>query len=117
MGSRVDFERAVIPVEKEREFGELRAAIERVFAPGSAEKFLRRLESRGLRVRDFEGVLEKRSIEDVDGALKQSGTTAKALYQGLTVSDQGQMREFYLSKIEQVEVATRCKFRTLYQYY
>ena len=114
---RVAFERAVIAVEKEREFGELKAAIERVFTASSVEKFLKRLENRALRIRDFDGVLEKRSIEDVDGSLKQSGTTAKTLYQGLTVSDQGQMREFYLSRIEQVDAPLRHRFRKLYQYY
>jgi hypothetical protein len=34
----------------------------------------------------------------------------------LPVSDQGQMREFYLSKIEEVEPALRVKFHKLYQY-
>ena len=33
------------------------------------------------------------------------------------LSDQAQMREFYLSKLETVEQAMRHKFRKLYQYY
>ncbi len=40
-----------------------------------------------------------------------------SLYQALTVSDQAQMREFYLSKIEEIEPTLRHKFRKLYQYY
>jgi hypothetical protein len=39
------------------------------------------------------------------------------LYKALTLSDQAQMREFYLSKLEGVEVALRHKFKKLYQYY
>jgi len=39
------------------------------------------------------------------------------LYQSLTMSDQALMREFYLSKIEEVDTALRHKFKKLYQYY
>jgi hypothetical protein len=53
----------------------------------------------------------------VDGTLKQAGKSAKELYQELTVFDQGQMREFYLSKLEQVDRALRHKFRKIFQYY
>jgi len=113
----VGFEQAAIKVEKEAPFAELKAAIERAFAPAAVEKLLRRLESRGIRIRNFEGVLELPAIEYVDGTLKQSGKTAKTLYQELTVSDQGQMREFYLSKLEAIDIALRHKFKKLFQYY
>jgi hypothetical protein len=39
------------------------------------------------------------------------------LYQALTVSDQAQLREFYLSRIEEVAPALRTKFQQLYRYY
>jgi hypothetical protein len=42
---------------------------------------------------------------------------AQELYQSLTLSDQAQMREFYLSKLEGVDSALRHKFKKLYQYY
>jgi hypothetical protein len=113
----VGFEQAVIKVEKEAQFAELKAAIERAFSAGSVEKLLKRLDSRGMRIRDFDGVLEKQAIEYVDGTLRQAGKTAKGLYQELTVTDQGQMREFYLSKLEQVDEALRHKFRKIFQYY
>jgi hypothetical protein len=113
----VGFEQAVIKVEKEAPFAELKGAIERAFASDNVEKFLKRLESRRVRIRNFEGVLNLQAIELVDGALKQTGKAAKALYGELTVSDQGQMREFYLSKIEQVGEPLRHKFRKIYQYY
>jgi hypothetical protein len=111
------FEQAVIKVEKEAQFAELKAAIERVFAPGSVEKLLKRLDSRGIRIRHFDGVLDQQVIESVEGSLKKRGKTAKGPYHELSVTDQGQMREFYLSKLEQVEAALRHKFRKLFQYY
>ena len=112
------YEQAVIKIEKEAQFTELKAAIERVFAPGSVEKLLKRLDSRGIRIRNFDGVLDQQIIEYVDASLKKkSGKTAKGLYQVLTLTDQGQMREFYLSKLEQVEEALRHKFRKVFQYY
>jgi hypothetical protein len=113
----VAYEQAVIKIEKEAQFAELKAAIERVFAAGTVEKLLKRLDSRGVRIRNFDGVLDQQIVEYVDGSLKERGKTAKGLYQELTVSDQGQMREFYLSKLEQVEEALRHKFRKLFQYY
>jgi len=39
------------------------------------------------------------------------------LYQSLPVSDQAQMREFYLSKLETVDPSLRHRFKKLYQYY
>jgi len=39
------------------------------------------------------------------------------LYQALPLSDQAQMREFYLSQLETVDIALRHKFKKLYQYY
>ena len=111
------FEQAVIKVQKAAQFGELKAAIECAFAPGTVEKLLKRLDSRGVQIRNFDGVLDQQIIEYVDGSLRKNGKTAKALYQDLTLTDQGQMREFYLSKLEQVEEALRHRFRKVFQYY
>ena len=111
------FEQAVIKIEKAAQFGELKAAIECAFAPGTVEKLLKRLDSRGVRIRNFDGVLNQQVIEYVDESLKTSGKTAKGLYQVLTLTDRGQMREFYLSKLEQVDEALRHKFRKVFQYY
>ena len=113
----MSFAQAGIRIEKQQEFAELKGAVERAFSEANVIRFLKRLDSKGVRIRDLEGVLEKGCLERVDSTLKQSGKTAKALYQALTVSDQGQMREFYLSKIEQVDQPTRKKFHKLYQYY
>jgi hypothetical protein len=113
----VSFEQATIKIEKEATFAELRASIERALSTASAGKFLKRMDGRGIRIRDFGGVLEKQVLESVDAELKKSGKTAKALYQELPVSDQAQMREFYLSKLEKVDVELRHKFKKIFQYY
>jgi hypothetical protein len=108
------FEQATIKVEKVEEFGKLQAAVDQAFLPGKAERFLKQLDRKGIRVRDFDGILAARLLEDAAG---DSGLNAQQLYQGLPVSDQAQMREFYLSKLEGVDVALRHKFKKLYQYY
>jgi hypothetical protein len=109
------FEQATIKVQKEQEFRQLQAAIGRVFLPGKAEWFLEQLRRKGIRIRDFDGVLAARVLEDE--AASQAGLSAWQLYQVLPVSDQAQMREFYLSRLEGVEPGLRHKFKKLYQYY
>ena len=113
----MNFAQAGIRIEKEGEFAELKAAVERAFAASNLQKFLKRLESKSVRIRDFDGVLDEQCLEHVDATLKQAGKTAKSLYAALTMSDQAQMREFYLEKLEQVDQSTRHKFSRLYQYY
>jgi hypothetical protein len=109
------FEQATIKVEKEKEFEELKSAIRRAFVSESVEKYLKKMASTGLRVRDFDSVLAKRVLEQV-GAMEK-GKSANALYSALTLSDQAQMKELYLSKIEEVSPGLRAKFHKLYQYY
>ena len=109
------FEQATIKVEKEKEFGELKAAIIRAFAPETVEKYLKKVASAGLRIRDFDSVLAKRVLEQV--AALGKGQSAKDLYAALTLTDQAQMKEFYLSKIEEASQELRAKFQKLYQYY
>ena len=108
---RVDFEQAAIKVEKVQEFARLQAAIENAFAPAKAERFLKQMDRKGIRIRDFDGVLMQRVLEG------ETAMNSQQLYQSLTLSDQAQIREFYLSKLESVDVALRHKFKKLYQYY
>jgi hypothetical protein len=110
----VSFEQAAIKVEKAKEFSRLQAAIEQAFLPEKAEGFLKQLDRKGIRVRDFDAVLAQRILE---GIVKEAELNARHLYESLPVSDQAQMREFYLSKLEGVDVALRHKFKKLYQYY
>jgi len=109
----VNFEQAAIKVEKAQEFARLQTAVENAFLPENAERFLKQLDRRGIRVRDFEAILAQRVLESVG----ESGLNARQLYEALPLSDQGQMREFYLSKLETVDQVLRHKFRKLYQYY
>jgi hypothetical protein len=114
----VGFEQAAIKIEKSEEFAKLQAAIDRVFLPENAERFLKQLDRKAIRVRNFDAVLAARALEDAaTGSQAKSELSAWQLYQALTLSDQAQMREFYLSKLEGVGVALRHKFKKLYQYY
>ena len=108
------FEQAAIKVEKEKEFEELKSAINRAFAPHSVEKYLKQVASAGTRIRDFDSVLANSVLERV-GAL--SGQKAKDLYESLPVTDRAQMKEFYLSKVEEVGPELRKKYQKIYQYY
>jgi hypothetical protein len=107
----VTFEQAAIKVEKAQEFARLQAAIDQAFQSEKVERFLKQLDRKGIRIRDFDAVLAQRVL---DGNTAQN---SQQLYQSLVLSDQAQMREFYLSKIEKVDIALRHKFKKLYQYY
>ncbi len=109
------FEQAAIPIQKGKEFGELIGAMEKVFAPQRVERFLAAVKSKGIRVRDLQDVLAKGIFERLEpGWKKSSGRSARELYQALAVSDQGQVREFYLMQVEQVPGELRTKYRSIY---
>jgi hypothetical protein len=112
------FEQATIKVEKQQEFAKLQAAVEQAFLPEKVERFLKQLDRKGIRVREFDAVLSARTLEGaIGGSAAKSDLSAWQLYQALPLSDQAQMREFYLSKLETVDIALRHKFKKLYQYY
>jgi hypothetical protein len=110
----VIFEQGTIKVEKEREFGDLKVAMEKAFAAHRVTKYLKELDSRKIRVRNLDAVL---AADAIDRAAGEKAGTARSLYSSLPVSDQAQVREFYLSKVEEVDSALRAKFHKLYQYY
>jgi hypothetical protein len=110
----VSFEQATIKIEKTQEFAELRAAIEQVFQAAKVERFLKLLDRKGIRIRDFDALLAAKVLENAAGG---PGLNAAQLYQSLTLSDQAQLREFYLSQLEAVDQALRHRFKKLYQYY
>jgi hypothetical protein len=111
------FQQAPMQVQKIEEFEQLKSVIERVFAVGVLERFYKKLQSRDLRVREFEKVLEQRIFEEVDSSLSQSGKAAKQFYSALPVSDQSLIREFYLERIEKVDPKLRQRFQKIYRYY
>jgi hypothetical protein len=115
---KMAFEQAAIKIEKEQEFARLQAAVEQAFLPERVERFLKQMDRKGIRVREFDAVLSARLLEEVTGgSVAGKELSAWQLYQALPLSDQAQMREFYLSMLETVDIALRHKFKKLYQYY
>src|ERR1700730_3300162 len=96
--------------ENEKEWEELKDAINRA----RVEEFLKRVRKTRVRVRDPEG-LWSGVFEKVDETVGKLGE--QNLFHALTVSDQTQRREFYLSKVEEVESGLRIKLQQLYRYY
>jgi hypothetical protein len=101
------FEQATLPVQDEKIFGEVVQAVDWAFSTRNVEDFLHRIKRAGLRARDFEAVLKK-------GLL---GKEAPARYAALVNGDQGQIREKYLSSVEQVAPELRTRFLKVYAYY
>ena len=115
--TRVPFQRAGIPVDKLEEFEQLHSAFARIFAPSAIEGFLRLLRRKGVPIRDFHRVLREKLLERADPTLGRNGKTAQQLYGALTVSDQAQTRELYLTMLEAVDLSLREKYNKLYRYY
>jgi hypothetical protein len=101
------YEQAVLSVEDPQRFGAVRAAIESSFSSSQVAGFMKSLQRGSLRIRDFETVLRKKML----------GEPAIAEYEQLGNSDQGQIREYYLASLEQVDPELRQKFFKLYAYY
>jgi hypothetical protein len=101
------FEQAAIAVRDEQGFAKLHALIDVAFDARDVEVFLNRVSRSKLRIRDYEGVLQR-------GLL---GKEAIALYQALPVSDQGLTRERYLRLVEAVPVGLRQRYFRAYAYY
>jgi hypothetical protein len=100
-------EQAVIPVADPQAFDAVRSAIQIAFSSAKVKDFLKSVERAGLRIRDFEPVLQS-------GVL---GASAANDYKRLGASDQGQIREFYLASLEKVAPELRTQFFKLYAYY
>jgi len=116
-GSRPAFQQAGLRVEKLEQFEQLQSALKRTFSSKTVESFLRLLQRKGVPIRDFERVLQERVLETADAGLAKSGKGAKQLYGELSLSDQAQIRELYLSALEEVELPLREKYNKLYRYY
>jgi hypothetical protein len=101
------FVQTVLPIEDEARFATVRASLEPLFATANVAGYLKKVQRSKLRVRNFEGLLER-------GLL--GAATAEA-YRALGDSDRGQTRELYLSLVEQVPLELRRKFLKLYAYY
>ena len=113
-GNRAPFEQAGIRVEKLEAFEQLRSAFARVFASREVESFLKLLQRKGVPIRDFDRVLSEHLLEQLDARL---GTAAKQLYESLSLSDRAQIREFYLTALEDVDDSLRARYSKVYRYY
>ena len=101
------FEQAAIAVEDEQGYARVHALIDSAFDAHDVEVFLNRVSKAKLRIRDFEGVLQR-------GLLSKE---AIGLYQALPVSDQALTRERYLRLVEAVPMELRQRYLKVYAYY
>jgi len=101
------FEQAGIAVQDEKVYAQLHTLIDAAFDLRDVEVLLSRALRYKLRIRNFEGVLER-------GLL---GKEAIALYKALPVSDQGLTRERYLRLVEAVPLELRQRYFRAYAYY
>jgi hypothetical protein len=101
------YERPAMGVQDETAFAAVKQAIAERYAAANVEAFLRSVEAGKLRIREFEAVLDSGKL---------GGDTASE-YGKLSDGDQGQIREFYLASLEQVEMPLRDKYFKLYAYY
>ena len=101
------FEQAAIAITDEQGYQKLHALIDAAFDARDVEVFLNQVSKSKLRVRNYEGILER-------GLL---GKEATALYKTLPVSDQGLTRERYLRLVEAVPLELRQRYFKAYAYY
>jgi hypothetical protein len=105
------FEQATIAVQKQDTFAALKTRVESVLEPANIDAFMKGVAKAGFPIREWEKLL-------VSGLLDKQGSSlsAKQLYAELSDSDKGLMREFYLTRIEQVPDAIREKHGKVYRY-
>ena len=105
------FEQAQIAVEKQETFAALKARVEDALAPQGVDSFMQGVTRAGFPVRQWDKLLSTGLLDK-----KGSNLTAKQMYADLSDSDKGLMREFYLTRIEQVSDAIREKYSKVYRY-
>ena len=110
--SEAGFQQAPIEVQNAEAFTALKQLIDGVFASAAAEGFLKKITKAGLGIRQFERVLERRLFGESGGE-----RSAWVLYQSLATSDQGLIREHYLTRIEEVDSRLRVKYQQVYRYW
>jgi hypothetical protein len=101
------FEQAAIAVTDEQGYEKLHTLIDAAFDARDVEVFLNRVSKAKLRVRNYEGILER-------GLL---GKEAVGLYKALPVSDQALTRERFLRLVEKVPLELRQRYLKVYAYY
>jgi hypothetical protein len=110
----MSFSQVQIAIQNARAFGELKSLIENALSEANLDSFLHTLKRCGYKVREFDAVLQDHVLEQVPGA--SASKPGEELYAELGPSDQGMIREFYLTVIEQIPVEWRRKYQKLFQY-
>lgn len=101
------FEQAAIAVRDQQAYAQFHASIDAAFAARDVEVLLNRVQRSGLRIRNFEALLQRGFL----------GKDAAGIYEALPVSDQALTRERYLQLVEQVPHALRERYFRAYSYY
>ncbi len=104
----MQFIKAPLPIENLEAFNSLKALITAGLEQGGVERFLKSLGT-GIQIRDFEGIAAA-------GLLDRDGQKAKPLYDSLNVTDQAQVREFYLTAVEEIDPKMRRKYKKIFRY-
>ena len=103
------FERAEIPVVNATSFEMLKSAIGQAFGE-QVDRTLKSMESAGVQIRNAEKVIaDHLRVDKLNGS-------AWELYSQLSLSDQGQIREYYLTKVEELDPELRRKYKKLFRY-
>ena len=105
------FEQAAITVEKQETFAALKARVEDALAPQGIDAFMQGVMRAGFPIRQWEKLLATGLLDKQGSAL-----AAKQMYADLSESDRGLMREYFLTRIEQVPDAVREKYSKVYRY-
>ena len=107
------FTQAQIEIENKPASAELKRAIENA-VQSRPEEYLHLVKRFGFSVRQFEEILRERVLEQLPGA--KPSRSCEELYRELGSSDQGLIREFYLTSVEEVPSELRAKYSKLYRY-
>ena len=110
--SQAGFQQAPIAVQNAEAFTALKQLIDSAFVSPAVEGFLKKISKADLGIRQFERVLERRLFGE-----RGTERSAWVLYQSLPTSDQGLIREHYLTRIEEVESRLRAKYQQIYRYW
>jgi hypothetical protein len=105
------FEQASIAIQS-TEFEQLKDLVSKALSKDNVSKFMKSISNEGLLVRNIEEILNRGLLNKaVSGS-----ASAFELYKKMPSSDQGQLREFYLTRIEEVDIEVRRKFQKIYAY-
>ena len=107
------FTQAPIAIENEHAYGELKSILTSALISANVEEFLQAVGSSGCRIREFESVLRAKVF---DKFVASGAKTVQQLYSELSLSDQGQFREYYLTRIEEIDGNFRAKYKNLFRY-